>query len=1037
MTDNATVQKLDARTIPLAGNRLIEASAGTGKTYTIANLYLRLVIGHDISAPLTVDQILVVTFTEAATEELRDRIRKRLQVARKAFEGEGTDDDFIQFLLDNLDRHSERAQLLLAAERQMDEATVFTIHGFCQRMLKQHAFESGTLFSSELITDEHQLLQQTAADFWRRHFYSLDKPLAKLTRKLWKTPADLLSTLRGYLGKHDLAVYTGQLPGDMASFQTKFIEPSLRIKQLWLQDQQQIEDQLQNAGLKKTAKPLKRLILMAQFTRSSELYPVLGRNESWEIYSTASLQKALTKSGEMPDHPIFPMIDELLNQGVSIEDAYQGMIVSSALKEVSANHHRNLSEKHQMSFDDLLGNMRKALYGPSGDALAQAVCSQFPVAMIDEFQDTDPQQYAIFSRIYPADAQNNDSGLFMIGDPKQAIYAFRGADIFTYMQAREQVTSHYSLDTNWRSTSSMVNGVNRLFSANNNPFIYQQIPFDAVKPSPIADKKRLIDGDQTPAAIQLWLQESEGKAVGKGDYEQTMTLATAREINRLLTQAKTAQASIEKDGKKESLQAGDIAVLVRTGRQGQMIRDALADQGIASVYLSSSDSVFACQEATDILRLLDACLTPNNDRVLRSALATPVLNMTAEELDNLNQDEQAWEGYVDEFLGYQKIWLDQGPLPMLRTLLRRRRIAEKLLSSTYGERRLTDFLHIGELLASASLELESPHALRRWLSEHINEPDSGADDQQLHLESERNLVQIVTIHKSKGLEYPLVFLPYICSFRETKEPLFHQDNHTVLDLTCSDESLMKAEKERLAEDLRLLYVALTRSVHSCYLGLAPVKTGPGRKSDKTDLHKSAIGYLLGNGNDVTVALLKDRLQELAEASALISLKELPQSALPEYEPPKEEALELSARSFNRQIEKNWWVTSYSALSKTSHSKPVQTLDASTELAEQDTVLTEQPASDTNEEEAEDTLDIFHFPKGARPGTFLHTLFEEYPHDNSEPETVHQFVTELLEKEGFEDKWTETLATMLEHCLNTPLDGESSETGRDSRQQSES
>ncbi len=1031
MTNNNTVQKLDAETIPLSGNRLIEASAGTGKTYTIANLYLRLVVGHGIPVPLTVDQILVVTFTEAATEELRDRIRKRLQTARMAFEEKKSDDPFIQFLLDDLDRHPERARLLLSAERQMDEATVFTIHGFCQRMLKQHAFESGTLFSSELITDEHHLLQQTAADFWRRHFYSLNKPLARMARKLWKTPTDLLMGIRSYLGKHDLSVYTGQLPVDIGPFQKKFIQPSLAIKALWRQEQSDIEEQLLKAGLKKTAKPLKRLTLMAEFVQSDDLFPILGRNESWEIYSTSTLKKALAKGGKLPDHPVFQMIDELMSSGLSIQEAFKGMIINLALEEVRRNHHKNMADRHQMSFDDLLGNMQKALYGPFGDTLATAVRKQFQVAMIDEFQDTDPQQYAIFNKIYnshliDSDSDDTDSnssdgdssGLFMIGDPKQAIYAFRGADVFTYMEARKQVTAHYSLDTNWRSTSNMVNAVNRLFSVSNNPFIYEQIPFESVKPSKTADKKQLLVNNQPVPAVQLWLQEADGNAIGKGDYEEAMTLATASEIHRLLTLANSEKASITKEDKSESLQAGDIAVLVRTGRQGQMIRDALSEQGIASVYLSSNDSVFACQEAQDVLRLLAACLTPANDRILRSALASSVLNMTAQELDNLNQDEQAWENCVNEFQGYQLVWQTQGLLPMLRNLLRRRKIAEQLLSTTYGERRLTDFLHIGELLASASLELDSPHALYRWLSEHIYTPDSAADDQQLHLESERNLVQIVTIHKSKGLEYPVVFLPYICSFRETKEPLYHQDSKTILDLTHNDDSLAQAEKERLAEDLRLLYVALTRSVHSCYLGLAPLKTGSGKKGEKTDLHKSAIGYLLGNGDFITCAQLQEQLDSLTAQSELIQLTKLPKIPVERYQPPAEEKPELSAKSFSSRIEKDWWVTSYSALSKTSHSAPRHTtLDASMEMLEQDL------ESIPTEIEAEDeTLDIFSFPKGARPGTFLHTLFEEYPTVAGSNGSVADFVVEQLTREGFEEHWSETLVEMLDHCLNTPLDG---------------
>ena len=281
-----------------------------------------------------------------------------------------------------------------------------------------------------------------------------------------------------------------------------------------------------------------------------------------------------------------------------------------------------------------------------------------------------------------------------------------------------------------------------------------------------------------------------------------------------------------------------------------MVRDALQTQGISSIYLSNSDSVFSCQEAVDVLRILHACLSPTNERTLKGALATGLLHENARTLDQLNHDEELWEAAVKEFSDYQKIWQTQGVLPMLRTLLYQRGIAEQLLACDYGERRLTDLLHIGQLLSSASQNMESQHALTRWLSEQIENPNSNADDQQLHLESERNLVKIVTIHKSKGLEYNIVFLPFICSHRPAESPLYHDEESgkAILELTYGEESMEQAEKERLAEDLRLLYVALTRSVHCCYLGLAPFRPGRG-KSTTTDLHLAAIGYLLNKGEN--------------------------------------------------------------------------------------------------------------------------------------------------------------------------------------------
>ncbi|KEQ15418.1 hypothetical protein GZ77_01860 [Endozoicomonas montiporae] len=1022
---------LDALHFPLHGNRLIEASAGTGKTYTIANLYLRLVLGHgdDHSAhpnPLSADRILVVTFTDAATAELRDRIRARLHKARLDFMEGQSDDAFIQTLIESLDRREERIALLLAAERQMDEAAVFTIHGFCQRMLRQHAFESGTLFTSELITDETNLLQQTAADFWRRHFYPVEKPLASLTRDLWKTPVELLGNIRSWLGKDSLEVILGSLPDSVDTFRKTYLDRITAIKALWQQDQQNIEDLLRSTGLKKNSRALSRLEAMNEFVASSGLQPVLSKQkDGWEVYSTERLKKDTTKAGTVPEHNVFNLIDRLIELPLSVKEAWSGMILNQALAEIRTKARELKQRQHQMSFDDLLINLGKALDNDTNGTLANAIREQFPVAMIDEFQDTDPLQYRIFSQIY-GDGSSQNAGLFMIGDPKQAIYAFRGADIFTYMQARQQVSAHYTLGTNWRSTSHMVKAANTLFTRVDNPFLFNDIPFLSVDASPKADSARLLLEGKPVPALQLWHQQGiEKPVVGSDDYQSVMAQATANQINRLLTDANINECVIETNGKTAPLQAGDIAVLVRTGRQGLKIRDALNAQNIACVYLSNKESVFDCQEATDLQRLLAACLSPTDERTLRSALATPLLALSAPTLDQLNQDEDLWERRVEEFSRYKETWDRLGVLPMLRQLIHNNRIAERLLGdSSLGERRLTDLLHLGELLASASQEQETPHALLRWLSEHIQSPNHNADEQQLHLESERNLVQIVTIHKSKGLEYNVCFLPFACDFKEAKDPVFHDQKkgRTQLDLSGESDSVAKADHERLAEDLRLMYVAITRSVHCCYVGIAPLKKGQAGKNPVTDLPKSALGQLLDKSDFITPADLTAHLQALDEAHEFIELTPPPLDALPAFKPLDDHTETLSARTFHGRIQKDWWVTSYSALSKTAHAASGQPQPAANneqpgldmEVQEEAAVKSESPQFEHS---------IFTFPKGARPGTFMHTLFERLTPINSTPEQIPQFVQEQLQLEGLGEEWTDTLVTMLTHCLDAPLDGQ--------------
>ena len=1032
-----TPQTLDPHALPLHGVRLIEASAGTGKTYTIANLYLRILLGHGSdqtrhATELSVDQILVVTFTDAATGELRDRIRARIHETRLAFNTGQSKDPFIRQLLADMPQPQRCQALLLAAEQQMDEAAIFTIHGFCQRMLKQHAFESGTLFSSELVTDIEPMLQLCAADFWRRNFYPLDKPLAKLIQSLWQTPNDLLKRVRGWLPLANLKLADQNLPASLDDFIQQYLVPAAELKALWRTDQDAIEQQLLNCGLRKDRKPWTRLPAMAEFLASEDLIPDLGQG-SWEIYGTAFLQKSLLKTGKLPDHPIFKKIDAFLELPMALQDALDGVITRDALNHIKTQLRQLKSSRHQLSFDDLLANLAAALFAGQpgdnndGELLAQAIRSQYRIAMIDEFQDTDSLQYLTFQTIY-MDGGDPDVGLLMIGDPKQAIYGFRGADIFTYMQAREQVHSHFTLDTNWRSSDAMVSAINSVFNNSPEPFIYNDsIPFEPVKPSVGAASKRLYYRGEALPAMTLWQQQpNDAPTVNAESYLDTMSQATATEINRLLSAADRGECVIHNGDRQTPLQPGDIAVLVRSGQHAAMIRQALAGQNIASIYLSNRDSVFTAREASDLEKILQACLHPTSERLLKAALATSLLHLDALALDALNTDEQAWEQAVEEFSHYRELWQHKGILPMLRRLVFQRRLAEQLLAGPDGERRLTDLLHLGELLAAASLEQQGPSALARWFAEQISHPNNNADDQQLHLESERNLVKIVTIHKSKGLEYGVVFFPFVCHLQAKTSPLYHDPHSSEpwLALTPSEQATTLAEQERLAEDLRLLYVALTRSVYCCYLGMAPYKAGKPRKDGLTDLQRTAIGYLLNGHGEILASQLPGLMAQLETKcpNQQIVIAPAPLDTLPLYTSTSAQEDALSARDFNGNIERNWWTTSYSALSR-HHTSGA---DASLERAGFDREVIHQQQETMTDSNA-DPFSLFNFPKGAQPGTFMHSLFEDLDLNNVRSAGgdtyLTGFVQESLTRAGYGDEWLPAIKGMLLNCLNAPLDGQ--------------
>ncbi|MDY2099488.1 exodeoxyribonuclease V subunit beta [Klebsiella pneumoniae] len=1001
MTD--TAESLDPLRLPLIGERLIEASAGTGKTFTIAALYLRLLLGLGGEAAypraISVEELLVVTFTEAATEELRGRIRSNIHELRIACLRGESDNPLYSALLAEIADKDDAAKTLLLAERQMDEAAVFTIHGFCQRMLSLNAFESGMLFEQQLIEDESRLRYQACADFWRRHCYPLTRDIAAVIHDVWKGPRDLLKSLDRWLQGEAPQLKSPPAPNEtLAERHQQIIARIDSLKQQWREQVGEIEGVLENSGLDRRkfnrgnqGKWMEKVNAWAQEETLSYQLP-----DALEKFAQSFLLERTKAGGEPPVHPLFSAVESLLASSLTLTD----LVLARAMVEIRDAVAREKRRRGELGFDDMLSRLDEALRGDSGETLASAIRQRFPVAMIDEFQDTDPQQYRIFRRIW---RRQPETALLLIGDPKQAIYAFRGADIFTYMKARGDVAAHYTLDTNWRSSPGMVGSVNRLFSLSDNPFMFHEIPFLPVKAA--AKNKGLrftVDAADVPA-MNVWLMP--GDTVGSGDYQTFMAQLCATQIRDWLSAGQRGRALLWRGETSRPVQASDITVLVRNRLEAAQVREALQTLGIPSVYLSNRDSVFETLEAQELLWLLQAVLAPERENTLRSALATSMFGLTALDIENLNQDEQAWDALVEEFSEYRQIWRQRGVMPMLRALMTARHIAENLLATRGGERRLTDILHISELLQEAASQLESEHALVRWLAQHIAEPDSNAASQQMRLESDKHLVQIVTIHKSKGLEYPLVWLPFIARFRKQDQAFYH-DRETfaaVLDLGQDEASLELAEAERLAEDQRLLYVALTRAVWHCSLGVAPLSS---RKSGNSDFHLSALGRLLQAGEAMDAAGLAARLADFCHGD--IALQIPGELDLTPWQAPAATIPRLSARELQRRIADDWRVTSYSGLQQHGFSGGQDLLPR-----------LDVDAAGVGEVVEEPQLTPHQFPRGAAPGTFLHSLFEELDFTQPVPEG---WMAEKLQLSGFDAQWAPVLTDWLGGVLKTRLPG---------------
>ena len=1033
-----------ALAFPLRGSQLIVASAGTGKTFTISALYLRLILGHGgeesgFGRELLPPQILVVTFTDAATKELRDRIRTRLAEAARFFRDEiAAPDALVAQLREQFgpQQWAACAGRLDIAAQWMDEAAVSTIHSWCQRMLREHAFDSGSLFTQTLETDHSDLLGEVLRDYWRLFCYPMHGDALNWVRANWSGPAALLPRVRALFASSRQPTEAEQTPAQMIEACLQERRQALsQLKTPWLQWAQELRDICLQGVASKAVDG--RKMQARYFEPWFEKLSAWAADEAQEQLDLGTGFTRLTPDGMAEawksTPPQHPGLDAMYSLKAALDalPTPDAAVLQHAANWVSVRFEEEKRRRAEMGFDDMLLRLDAALQTEGGERLATLIREQFPVALIDEFQDTDPVQYRIFETIYRIEDNSPDTGLFLIGDPKQAIYAFRGADIYTYLRARDATRGRWhTLDTNFRSTHPLVTAVNHVFEraeqreTGRGAFLFREgaendVPFVPVKSQGLKDVLQL-DG-QPVKALTFWQLPSDQPVSGV-IYRQQLAAVCASQIVELLNGGQQGRCGFAKDDQPlRAVLPADIAILVRDGKEAQAVRRELSTRGVRSVYLSDKDSVYAAQEAQDVLAWLKACAEPDVERPLRAALACITLDLPLIELERLNQDELAWEKRVMQFRGYRETWRKQGVLAMLRRLLHDFELPQALIARTDGERVLTNLLHLSELLQQAAAELDGEQALIRHLAEHLALSGQAGEEQILRLESDEQLVKVVTIHKSKGLQYPLVFLPFICSTKPvdgSRLPLHYHDaaGNAQVSLKPTPELIIQADDERLAEDLRLLYVALTRAEHACWLGVADLKRG---NNNRSVLHLSALGYLLGGGAMLAESAgLQGWLADVRQECPAIQCEAVPPAGDAHFYPPLNDATLLAPLTPSRRAAENWWIASYSALRIGDSLSPAEAPESA--LAQK---LSDDERLDPDA--PRDVLlsggDIHHFPRGPNPGTFLHGLLEWAGSEGfkASPEAINDAVARRCNRRGWQG-WIETLSQWLQHLQDEPL-----------------
>lgn len=988
------------------GVNLVEASAGTGKTYAIAMVVLRAIVELDIS----IDKILIVTFTRAATEELRSRIRARLVEGRDTLQEslQNPDPTLAAWAAALIDKKTALRRLQLALY-EIDRAGIFTIHGFCQRMLVDHPLESGQLFDVELLADIDPIRSEIVDDFWRSHIYPLDSMACSIVLQEFENPEELLNSIRGTgKGAGRIEPVVGEVESVLASLKNGFT----MMSEWWTKNGSQLIGQLgkikaENGFKKGFSDSFERWSrsLDEFFGGIVEMIPA-----DLQLLKSGDLVKELNGKKYRGDAKKKHVLASCILPGNEIDlflDSRDELLLTFRVQlamELQEEVEKRLNRRGSLSYDDLITRLSRGLRGEWGHDLRRMIRNRFTVALIDEFQDTDSSQWYIFSELFSATTHY----LYLIGDPKQAIYKFRGADIYSYFHARSSADHYLTLDKNYRSHPYLVDEVNSLFTSRPNPFYLEEerIDYHPVKPARTGEDIDLLrDGNSLAGMVYCLLpgHDEDGKekrwTSGKAAGEFRRFVAT--EIIRLLDPHKPV---ILRMGKERALRPRDIAVLVRTNRQASEYLEELRGMGVPAV-ISTRESVFQSEECKELSFLLQAVVQPGDLSLLKRAMTIRWFGFNGDDLVDLWRDEEHFNLWHERFLIYNSLWQTDGLMVMMGRLIVDENVYPTLSSQQGTERSITNIQHLLELVQEAeNTEHFQTSQTLLWLR-RMMETDVGKESGELRLESDEEAIQIITMHGAKGLEYPVVFCPYLWyrSNRLKNEKYcitgHDKENNPIIDLGSHlfEANREKGIAEEMGEEMRLLYVALTRAGIRCYAMWGDVK-GRGNVEDSFD---SALGYMLFPGGLCSAREQSEKLQELAvfPSGHLASLET--DDICPSYHWQSSETDLHPKLPTDRKLYSDWQMSSYSAM---------------TSLTEYDDEL----LPDRKEHQNEATIPVIRLPAGPNFGNVVHEVLESIPFSHLATPGNHETILAAACRKYGVNVASEPLFRLLKNVVTTPL-----------------
>ncbi|MEO1023540.1 MAG: exodeoxyribonuclease V subunit beta [Bacteroidota bacterium] len=977
------MKPLDPFVCPLDGISLVEAGAGTGKTYTITSLYVRAILEKG----LLPSSVLVITFTEAATSELKTRIRSRLMDTLEAFQAGESSDPFIHSLI-NKWGHTHKDHLKKCIQ-SFDEASIFTIHGFCQRLLKTHSFAFGVSSDFRVLPDPSEVLQESIDAVWKDWLKkSVNEERYRIQIQLLTeyqyTPEKARNMLAAIIEQRSMHIVP-EIPHIHVERMAADIEQALdRLRTSLEKEKETILTCVESGALKRNiynVSAVAKVKAAIQAIEEKKIGFIL--QDKLELLGSA-MCNAVKKGEVIPEFSTTARVDEVVQLYQSVPQVtYQLRLAwTEQAKEI---FERSKATSNVLTYSDLLFRTNLGITAPENTPLlSDTIAEAYPFALVDEFQDTDPLQYGIINRLYSG---RQGTGLFMIGDPKQAIYSFRGADIQAYLAARSDAPEQqrYTLNANYRTNEHLLDAVNHIFSIHPNPFFIPEIEYrPALHPRNPSKMDVMLTCNQATVTPMEWIHPSD-PLYSKGEGERWCAETTAERIVQLCNDSYRLNEA--------RVSPGHVAVLVRKHAQAELVREALNSRGVNAV-IRGKDSVFDTGEAHFLFTILYAIAHPSDVQALRLALVLPWFGYTQHSFEELVNTESRWAKVTGYALQAYTTWMENGIHSAIQYLREVFQLSSHIVERAHSERIITNLDHLIEQLHQAEHEkLLGPDALLHWFQRKRNGELITSDDEVIRLESDRQGVRILTQHYSKGLEFPIVFCPFLWEPfqkpRSNESIRFHADGGFCVDYLRIHDQRADFEylsmRDDLSESIRLAYVALTRAESACFV-LTPTTelSGP-----------SALGVLL-NGSQSMHDMLKEPGSKSSIPLDLSNLDTNTHIRIRSEELPTVSKLNRSIDVSDQAFTPRTFTRKPTAVRPGMHSYSSITRSKN-DFSDRSLSLIE-----TNPETEEAEPSRFTFPKGAATGNVLHELLDEIPFGDYH--RLRIAVPEKLRTYVIEEKW---------------------------------